>query len=441
MINFKITDNSYALLGNSIKHSISPMIHEFIMRKNNCCSEYEIIDAEKNNLKNVIELLKSKNINFNVTVPYKETVLEYLDEIDKTCTDIGSVNTVKNVNGKLIGYSTDNYGFAKACELQNVKLENKTVSIIGSGGTARILAYECVRQGANTFIIARNKAAADDICKNGKITAGNDKDLTSSDIIINTTPVGMWPKNENHFIDIDKMKNVQFIFDAIYNPICTKLIINAKNAGVKAVGGLDMLISQAELSQKIWNSFTLTDSQHKQLKAECKKHINKSFSKKIILTGFMGCGKSSSGKILAELLGYDFIDLDDFIVENEKMTVNDIFEKHGEQNFRQLENTYLSKALQNKNCVIALGGGCILNENNYNLLKENTTFLFYLDSAIDSIKKRLAGDSSRPMLKLNDIDDLYYERKSKYEKLCDFKINADKSPKEIADEIYNLLEK
>lgn len=262
MINNVITDldkirkNSYGVIGNPIEHSLSPVIHNGLSDENN----YVKILLEPNKFDNSIPLLKERLKGFNCTIPYKQQIIKHIDVLDDTAMLYGAVNTVKVKENKLYGYNTDGYGFLKAIQFMNINLNNSKVLLIGAGGVARIIAYETVKANCELDIFARNKYRANLLKKDiEKIFTNSQINIIDNlkdnyDLIVNATPVGMYPNINYMPIDENTIKNSKCVFDTIYNPIETKMLKVAINNGIKYSNGLYMLVYQAVYSRYIWNN-------------------------------------------------------------------------------------------------------------------------------------------------------------------------------------------
>lgn len=259
MINIDSKTNLYAVIGDPIHHSLSPIIHNAFFNKRNIDSIYISLLVERDNLKNEIRFLKNNLKGFNVTIPHKETIIQYLDEVDPLALQYGAVNTVKVVDGKLIGYNTDGLGFIKGLQSINVSLENKNILLLGSGGAGRMAAFEILKSGGSLTIATRNLHKAKDLkldllkFYNSKIKIIQiDKINSSFDIIVNSTPVGMYPNIDTSPIDETILQDSELLYDMTYNPYETKFLSLGKKVGAKTINGLPMLLYQGLQSMKIW---------------------------------------------------------------------------------------------------------------------------------------------------------------------------------------------
>ena len=300
----------YGCIGEKLSHSFSKQIHSMLFDY-----DYELLEIEKQNLSDFMKKREFKAI--NVTIPYKQDVIPYLDYISERAKSIRAVNTIINENGKLLGYNTDFSGLSSLIERSSVALKNKKVLVLGSGGTSKTaLAVSKALEAKEVYRVSRTK-------KEDLITYDEAKAFHSdADIIINTTPLGMFPNKRESAVDINDFKNLSAVFDAVYNPLRSKLVCDAEEKGVKAVGGLYMLVAQGAHAAELFTGQKVT--------SEKIDEVYKSivFSKQnIVLIGMAGCGKTTIGKILSEKLNMNFIDTDEKIIEKAKMPVPEIFEK------------------------------------------------------------------------------------------------------------------
>ena len=279
-MNSRVKGNTslYAVIGHPIHHTISPEIHNTIFEHSISNNIYIPLKVNSEYLKSYIKFLRDNFQGFNVTIPHKKKIIKFLDELEENAERYGAVNTVKNINGKLIGFNTDGFGFTKSLELNNVNVFEKSILIIGTGGAARVSAFELLKKGAQITIASRDRQKAEELKLELKAHF-NDANISSVELIklkesyhgiINATPVGMSPNIDLSPIDEFVLKETKFVFDMIYNPPQTKLLKMAKERGVKTINGLEMLFYQAIRSQEIWTgelfSYTITDQIYKEIK-------------------------------------------------------------------------------------------------------------------------------------------------------------------------------
>lgn len=397
------------LIGKCLGHSYSPLIHSHFGYS------YENVEIAENKIE---ELLKNGSYNcFNVTVPYKKTVMEYL-ELSEHARKIGAVNTIVRKNGILYGYNTDYYGFKHLIEDNSVSVKGKKVIVLGTGGASAVVQAYMHDEGAVVTVIGRKEE-------------NNYNNLYlhyDAEIIINTTPVGMYPNNLSSPIDLTPFTKCQFVGDVIYNPYKTALLLQADQLGIPNANGLGMLIHQAIEAAKIFTG-----------ESHCDKYgaIYRELSlneRNIILIGMPSSGKSTVGRALASKLNRDFIDLDKEIIRKEKRDIPDIFKYNGEKYFRKVENALLEEFAKLSGKVIALGGGTVMGNNAYQMIKQNS-IVVYLTRTKVSFK-------GRPIL-MKGGDDAYQrllsERTPVYQALADIQIENNSSLDETTNKIIGAL--
>lgn len=255
----------YCLIGNPVEKSLSPLIHNYSFKKNNIDGVYLTFKIEEDNIKNFIDTVRTLDIKgFNVTIPHKVKIMEYLDEIEENAKKLGAVNTVKNIDGKLIGYNTDGLGYIKMIKEKNVSIIDSNILILGAGGAARGIIFSLLKEKPKKILILnRTLSKAEDIKKelenkNTKIEIDildNEKlDLKEYSLVINCTAVGMEPKIEETPIEVERLSKEAVVTDIIYKPLETKLLKESKKQGNKVIGGIGMLINQGLLSEEIWTA-------------------------------------------------------------------------------------------------------------------------------------------------------------------------------------------
>ncbi|MEE1185498.1 MAG: shikimate kinase [Acutalibacteraceae bacterium] len=393
----------YGCIGEKLSHSFSKIIHNEI-----CDYDYELYEIKKDELKTLLTERKFKAI--NVTIPYKQDVIPYLDSIDEFALKIGAVNTIVNKNGKLLGYNTDFSGMCCLIENSKIDLKNKKVLILGSGGTSKTAFAVASYLGAKEIYKVSRKSTESSISYDDAYKLHND-----AHIIINTTPVGMYPKIGESAIDISDFNKLEGVVDAVYNPLRTALVTSALKRGIKAVGGLYMLVAQAVFAAELFTDKAIDNGEIDRI---YKKIL---LSKEnIVLTGMPGCGKTTIGKALAKELNKEFIDIDDEIVKETGKPITEIFAEGGEELFRNIETQVIKRFSALQNCVISTGGGAILKEINIDFLKENGR-IFYIDRPLEFLVTTddRPLSSNREMLKKR-----FEERKDIYEATADFKLRA-----------------
>lgn len=393
----------YGLIGEKLSHSFSKEIHGMIADY-----EYSLKEIDECDLERFFTLRDFKAI--NVTIPYKERIIPLLDSIDDKAKLIGAVNTVVNRGGKLSGYNTDFYGMSALAKRIGISFEGKKVVILGTGGTSKTARAVATAHGCREVILVGRSG------KGGSATYDELYSLhTDADIIINTTPVGMFPNTDASPVDISKFTGLCGVIDAVYNPLRTKLILDARAKGIPAEGGLFMLVSQAIRASEIF-----FDTEYPE--ELCERIFKKIESDKrnIVLIGMPASGKSTVGRIIAEKLGRPLLDTDTLIEKRIGMSIPDVFKNRGEAAFRDVEQAVISEASNETGAVIATGGGAILREANINALRKNGN-IYFLDRPL----YMLIPTSDRPLSSSKeDIERRYNERYEKYLGAADERIEA-----------------
>lgn len=405
----------YGLIGERLGQSFSQEIHRRFGY------EYELKEISFDKLDEFMR--EGDFLGINVTMPYKSAVIPYLDRIDESAEKIGAVNTVINRDGKLYGYNTDFYGMISLLDHAKINVREKKAIILGTGGTAKTAFAVLKSKGAGEILKVSRNPQGDDISYNELYEMHRD-----AEIIINTTPVGMYPDILGYPIDLDKFEHLSGVVDAVYNPINSMLVQDARARKIKAEGGLYMLVSQAICASKIFldkNSNTdnsLLNDTYKSVKSE---------KENIVLIGMPSSGKSTAGKIIANSLGRKFVDTDDLIIQKTGMTISDFFKKFGENEFRKIESEIINELASKQSLVIATGGGAVLNEKNLSALKYNGR-LYFIDRPVEA----LVPTESRPLSPdMKAIKKLYDERYSIYCDSCDERIESNCSIEKVAEKI------
>lgn len=406
--------NIYGCIGEKLSHSFSKEIH-------NALSDYEynIIEIPRNELDSFMAERSFKAI--NVTIPYKELVIPHLYEIDIHAKEIGAVNTIVNRDGKLYGYNTDFYGLSELINHIGISIKDKRVAILGTGGTSKTARAVVKALGASEIIIVSRKANGDTISYTELY-----ENYSDIDIIINTTPVGMYPNGDKTPVELDKFTHLKGVIDAIYNPLRTPLVLKARDMGIKAVGGLYMLVAQAVRASEIFLDITYP-------KVTLEKIYKKILSQKenIVLIGMPGCGKSTVGKLISEELSRELLDTDSIIEKTANMKIIDIFSRYGESYFRDLESDTLKEVAIRNSSIISCGGGLILRPENVFELRKNGK-LYFIDMPLEG----LIPTSDRPLANdKNKIIKIYNERYLLYKSIADDIISVTGDATTVKEEI------
>ncbi len=381
----------FCLIGEKLKHSYSKIIHESFNLN------YSLVELSNEELKGFFK--DCKYLGFNVTIPYKKSVLPYMDKLSKTAELAGAVNTVVNKNGKFYGYNTDVDGMNFMITDAGVTLNGKNVMILGSGGTSNTAVTLAKRENAKSIAV---------VSRTGEINYENCYDFLDTEVIINATPVGMFPNVYNKPINLKPFKKLIGVFDCIYNPKNTELLIEAKKLNIPCADGLSMLVEQALLAKDIWLSETHSSEQTKKVIKQIRK-----LTSNIILSGMPSSGKTTIGKELSKKLNLKFYDSDEEIEKKLGKTPAEIIKESGEEEFRRIESEVIKELSILSGAVISLGGGGVLKEENvYNLKRNGTVIYIKRDLSLLSL-------NGRPLSQKEGVEALYNKRKKIYENTSD----------------------
>ncbi|MBQ9840956.1 MAG: shikimate dehydrogenase [Erysipelotrichaceae bacterium] len=406
----------YGLIGAKLGHSYSKGIHEQLADYT-----FDMIELSAEELD---VFLKEKNFHaVNVTIPYKQTVIPYLDEISEHAQKIGAVNTIVNVDGCLKGYNTDYYGFKYMLEYNDIAIKDRKVIVLGVGGASKAVYAVLADLQAKEVVFVHPKG------KNGITYEECYAKHKDAQVIVNATPVGMYPNGDCTPIDVKRFTHLESAVDVIYNPLKTKFLVEAERNGVKTAGGLMMLVAQAKEAVEIFTGKSLEDG--------CIANITQQLEKEkrnIVLIGMPSCGKSTIAKALANVVNKQVVDIDDVIVERYG-SIPDIFKQYGEDYFRDCETQMTKEMSQQTGWILACGGGIIKREENMIALKQNGKII-YIQRDLDL----LIADDTRPLSSSKEaILKLYEERKSLYEGYSDYIIENNGTIEEVVQKIVEIL--
>lgn len=405
--------NEYGLLGAHLSYSFSPEIHGYFADY-----KYELFEKEEGEIE---EFLKDKNLKaINVTIPYKKTVMKYCNEISDIAKRIDAVNVVKFSKGQLYGDNTDYYGVKYMLSKGKITIKNKRVAILGDGATSQTVRVALEDLGAKEILI---------ISRKGNIKFSDLEKYNFVEVIINCTPVGMYPGEAKSLVNLNNFINIEAVADVVYNPARTALILQGEKLGIKTINGLPMLVGQAKQAVEIFLNKKIENSKLDKVYEKIYRSTHN-----IILIGMPGSGKSSIGEKVALKLGKEFIDIDKEIEKAKKMSIPQIFESEGEEGFRKIEKELTHKFSRKTGVVISTGGGVVLDEENYNPLKQNG-FIVLVEREIEKLSTQ-----GRPLSQggINRLIKLKEERQSKYEDFSDIKVNNIYLPNAV-DEIVEAF--
>lgn len=401
------------LLGGKLTHSYSPQIHGYLGSYS-----YELFEKRPEELEDFL-----KNGDFaglNVTIPYKKSVIPYCAELSERAKESGAVNTiVRRADGTLIGHNTDCFGFERMLQASGLDVSGKKALVLGSGGASNTAVAVLKEQGADVVIVSRS----------GENNYENLHLHSDAAVIVNATPVGMYPNVGTSPIDLAEFPALEGVLDLIYNPARTQLLLDAQSRGLVACNGLPMLVAQAKESAEWFTGKAISDDVipviHRKLKNQMEN---------IVLIGMPGCGKTTVGKLIAEKTGKTFVDADAHLVEKAGKTIPEIFTEIGEAGFRNLETKTLAELGKESGLVIATGGGCVTQDRNYPLLHQNGT-IFWLQRDIAALPT-----DGRPLSQSNDLTKMYEARKPMYQHFADKTVDNNGDPEAAANTIAKFLE-
>lgn len=399
------------LIGRKLAHSLSPEIHAMLSD-----GKYTLCELEPEELERFVNECQFKG--FNVTIPYKKDIIPFLDFVSEEAQSIGAVNTVVRTESGLAGYNTDVFGLEYLLSRSGISVRNKKVLVTGSGGASAAAVYTVKKLGAAETVV---------ISRSGENTYSDLPRHHDADVIINATPVGMYPANGESPLSLNGFSRLSGVVDLIYNPVKTRLLFEAEKLGIPCAGGLPMLVAQAVKSFELFSGSECTADIENIIRTVEKQQKN------IVLTGMPGCGKTAVGKLVAEKLGRPFYDTDEMITQLAGEDIPSIFEKHGEEYFRRLENEVIKKTGAFRGSVIATGGGAVTNEDNYEPLKQNSTVVF-IERNLEKLS--VAG---RPLSGSVGVGRLYAERKELYERFADITADNNGMPEKTAGMIIRKL--
>lgn len=401
----------YGCIGKKLTHSFSKEIHARLAGY-----EYELIELNEDELKDFFD---KKDFNaINVTIPYKQAVIPFLDSLSDVAKRIGAVNTVVNKDGRLYGYNTDYYGMKALAEKTGVEIKDKKVLILGTGGTSKTARVLMQDMGAAEIITVSRKKTDEFITYDEAV-----KEHFDAEVIINTTPSGMYPDCDSEPIDISVFGKLEGVLDAVYNPLCTNLVMKAKKRGIKAECGLYMLVMQAVVAVE-----KFLDTEIPKTSADGVFASVYSSKENVVLTGMPGSGKSTVGKLL-NIDGFSFIDTDEEIEKRCGCSIKELINGRGEKYFRDLETEVIKDISSKAGQIISTGGGAVLRRENVDYLKRNGK-IFFINADLD----RLFPTDSRPLSDTSEkLKMLYDERKDIYNTTADVVVPDMATPKEEAD--------
>lgn len=405
----------YGLLGETLGHSFSPQIHA-------CLGDYEykLFEVAPEDLG---DFLRSGSFEgLNVTIPYKKAVMPYLAEISENAKAIGSVNTITVLpNGTLRGDNTDYDGFLYLVRRSGIAVNGKKALVLGTGGASLPVKKVLSDLGAREII---------SISRSGENNYQNMDKHFDADLIVNTTPVGMYPNNLQSPLSLDGFTQLSGVLDIVYNPQKTQLILDAEQRGIPAFSGLTMLVAQAKRAAELFLNTNIDDRKNDEIYETLSRQM-----KNIVLVGMPGCGKSTVGKALAKRLSRPFFDADQEIVKRAGKSIPEIFQTEGEAGFRKIETEVLFDLCRQSGAVIATGGGAVTVPQNHDILRQNSLVVFLnRDIAV-------LPTNGRPLSEQNDLHEMFRQRLPLYRAVCDYEVDGNSEIQTVTDRVAEVYAK
>ena len=407
----KLNTGRYGLLGEHLGHSFSPQIHAML-----CGYEYKLYEQERENLNSFLDNCGLDGM--NVTIPYKKDVLPYCAWLSDAVKRIGSANTLVKREDGWHAYNTDYFGFKLMVESTGIEPAGRKCVILGSGGAMLAVRTALEDMGAKEIVV---------VSRGGENNYDNLHLHADAQIVVNATPVGMYPNVGKAAASLESFPSCIAAFDIVYNPARTEFIMQAEQKGIPCRSGLYMLVAQAHRAAELFTGLEIPRERIEEVL-----RVLENQTHNIILIGMPGCGKSSVGKALAELCAKRFVDADEKLFETFGMSAGEMINSHGEEYFRQRETEVLAELGKQSGLVIATGGGCVTRKENYKLLHQNGE-IFWLRRSLDKLPTE-----GRPLSQQGSLEAMFEKRAPMYEAFADFVIDNDSGS--IEDTANAILE-
>lgn len=403
----------YGLLGETLGHSFSPELHRAFGGY-----DYRLLPTPRDELEGLFAKREFRGL--NVTMPYKQAVIPLCDEIDDRAARIGAVNTVVNRGGRLIGYNTDIDGLLFMALRAGVELRGRKILILGGGGTSRTAQAAARESGAAEIVV---------ISRGGEDHYGNLERHADAGVIINTTPVGMFPHCGVSPLELSRFPRLSGVLDVVYNPLRTALFMQAEALGIPRACGLSMLTAQAKRSAELFTDAAISDERTEEVFASLHKRLEN-----IVLIGMPGCGKSTIAAALAQRLGREVVELDEMIARRAGRSIPEIFAGDGEEAFRALESGCIREAGARTGIIISTGGGCVTRAENYPPLHQNGVIIHL------TRELALLPADGRPISQRTDVNTLWAQRKDAYARFADAVVDNNAAPERTLASIEKELD-
>lgn len=404
---------TYGLLGEKLGHSFSPLIHSRLGGY-----AYRLFEVQREELGNFLR--SGSFAGLNVTIPYKKEVIPFCETLSPLAQRIGSVNTVTvDAQGKLHGHNTDYFGFCRMLEEAKINVAGKHCVVIGAGGASATVCVALEDLGASRITVVTHK----------ENTPERIASLSDAGILVNTSPVGMYPNNGQSPVDLALLPSLKGVADLIFNPLKTALMLQAEALGIPCAGGLTMLTAQAKQASELFQDKRIPDIRIPAITREIRRQCEN-----IVFVGMPGCGKSVIGSRVARRLGKPFVDTDAEIAIRAGKPIPQIFEQEGEEAFRRLETQVLADVTSRSGCVIATGGGAVTRPENHPLLKQNGRIVF-LERPVELLSRK-----GRPLSSSEEaVRRLYAERLPLYLAVSNLRVRNVRSVPDAVSHTLQML--
>lgn len=400
------------LLGETLGHSYSPMIHHQLGDY-----DYRLFEIPRDALDAFLESGDWDGL--NVTIPYKKAVVPYCGTLSEAAAKLQSVNTlVRRPDGTLYGDNTDLYGFLYMMRRSGIQPAGKKALVLGSGGASVTVKAALEQLGASVTVISRS----------GPDNYANLDRHADARIIANTTPVGMYPHNGAAAVDLRQFPHCEGVLDIVYNPARTALLLQAEELGIPCAGGLSMLVAQARRSSELFTGAVMDDGVLERVERSVQGRL-----RNIVLIGMPGSGKTTIAAALSRALGREAVEADDLISQKAGMSIPEIFAQSGEEGFRALETEVLAEQGKRSSIILSTGGGCVTRPENYPLLHQNGV-IFCLTRALSKLPT-----DGRPISQSTDLAQLYARREPLYRHFADVMVSNDGAPEDTLQTIMEVL--
>ncbi|HWP51978.1 MAG TPA: shikimate kinase [Clostridia bacterium] len=400
----------YGLIGEKLGHSYSKQIHRAL-----CSYDYELLSIPQNEIEAFLSARQFSGL--NVTIPYKRTVISHCDLLTDAAREIGSVNTlVMQPDGRLLGDNTDYAGFLYLARKAGISFKGKKVLVLGSGGTSLTVRAALRHENAREVVV---------VSRTGAVNYHNVYEQDDTDIIVNTTPVGMFPNNGESLLDLTRFHRLGGVLDVVYNPLCTALLLEARRLGIPCGGGLSMLVAQAKYAAERFGKMSISDDQIGIIEQKMRKELTN-----LVLVGMPGSGKTTLAAACAESMGREVVEIDDIIVQKAGMSIPEIFAQYGEARFREIESETVSEVGRRTGLVISTGGGAVLKEKNVNSMRQNG-LVVCLERPLE-----LLSTDGRPLSKgIKALRAMKEQRAPIYKKSSDFIVENNRALRQAKEDI------